>query len=516
MKTKIIHSDKNSELSSENQKSQPKTIIDTKSRVKDDSNYNNTDVASHNTNHRQDEPFQPPQNNSLIGLQIGNYKIIDTIGSGGMGTVYLGENVHLSNQVAIKCLNPEYSTYEGLREALKKEAGKQSSLVHNNIIQLTDFYVINDQFFLQMEYVKGIDLDKKIQNSFNNEKEVLNYIKQILDGLQFAHGIGIVHRDIKPSNIIIDNNGIVKIMDFGIAMHISSESHKKEGLNAYTTQYASPEQISLSSEIDHRCDVYAAGTVLYEMFTKQIPYHGSDDQIKHQKSSYSNPIHINNIQSEIHPRLAEIIMQSIEPDPDKRFDGCGDFLQNIEEYERLTYVECPNPNCRVENKVLDSSKVTGLKCIACGTKLDKTKMPWKIIIFSIILLLMISSGTLWSYFYKISYHTAHYISTNMLELEETKTKIPIIEELEDFPLLERYKKQCQQLASNVVEGFEKRDSIPNIISEKAEIKYMEDQREQSPLLTQYLKRAFEYIPICYEEGVLNKDYCILKLTELQK
>jgi len=205
--------------------------------------------------------------------QIREYKIINKIGEGGMGEVYLAEDENLGRQVAIKMLAPELMRNAELVERFKQEARLQASLIHPNIVALHTFFTHENMLYMVMEYAQGITLKDLIKKKGKlDEKTSKHIILQILEGVGFAHQKGIVHRDLKPSNIMIDNNLDIKIMDFGIAKVLGDRGMTKTGTKMGTLYYMSPEQVKAEKDIDQRTDIYSLGIIFYEMLTGKVPF----------------------------------------------------------------------------------------------------------------------------------------------------------------------------------------------------------------------------------------------------
>ena len=205
--------------------------------------------------------------------QIREYKIINKIGEGGMGEVYLAEDENLGRQVAIKMLAPELMRNAELVERFKQEARLQASLIHPNIVALYTFFTHENMLYMVMEYAQGITLKDLIkQKGKLDENTAKHIILQILEGVGFAHQKGIVHRDLKPSNIMIDNNLDIKIMDFGIAKVLGDRGMTKTGTKMGTLYYMSPEQVKAEKDIDQRTDIYSLGIIFYEMLTGKVPF----------------------------------------------------------------------------------------------------------------------------------------------------------------------------------------------------------------------------------------------------
>ncbi|GEM_PF-5643021 len=327
----------------------------------------------------------------MIGTTIGNYKIIDKIGEGGMGVVYLAEHIKLGRRFAVKCLAPELTIDPKFRDRFEQEGKNQARLEHPNIVQVTDSVEQDGHFFLVMEYVDGQELDNIIKAKEKiPEKEALAIFKDILKGLNFAHSKGVIHRDIKPPNILVDKNGRVRIMDFGIAILAGEKRLTATGRNIGSPWYMSPEQIKKPRETDHRSDVYSAGIVLYEMLTGEVPFDSDTDsdyevKEKHINKPVPDPIQKN---PQISKPLAQIILKALEKNPDDRFNGCGEFLRYIEEYEKGEQINCPY--CNAENRIPFGKLLREVECSRCGKSLEegKNKRIWVIaailILFSMI------------------------------------------------------------------------------------------------------------------------------------
>jgi len=455
-----------------------------------------------NSSSRKPELIQNRSN--LIGLSIGNFKIEEEIASGGMGTVYKAKHQTLESYAAIKSLKSEFSNYATLRDALEAEAKNQAKIKHPNTIQINDFEEVDGNFYLIMEYVDGIDMENKIQSGFKDELEILIYMKQILAGLNYAHSKRIVHRDIKPSNIIIDSHNRARIMDFGIAMIVGSESHES-GIYAYTPEYASPEQIALSDNIDHRCDVYSSGILLYEMLTKRLPFNCSDPECFKKAKSEQPPITIQSIVSNIHPTLANIVMKAIERYPDKRYSNCGEFLHDLESYEEQAYVKCPK--CKSLNKVQDSSQLKGLKCQSCGNKLASYKMPWKWLTVFFMLGLLFSGFFVSNHWMKVSYYKADILSQSMLERDRLKWKAYMAGKIPDPELVESFTNQAQHIVQKMINTMEEINNIPNYFVNKSINRYIDDKNISEPKLAKSMEKVKSFFPVCFVNGDLIVASC---------
>ena len=279
----------------------------------------------------------------MIGKTLGNLRIISELGTGGMGVVYLAEHIKLGKKFAIKSLSPSLSHDSQFRERFYREATNQALLDHPNIVQATDFFEEDGQFFLVMEYVDGQDLSKLIKARGKlQEKDALSILKDVLRGLEFAHSLPVdargsrksmIHRDIKPSNILIDRSGIARIMDFGIAILLGEGRLTSTGAAVGSPWYMSPEQIQRPGELDPRTDIYSLGIVLYEMLAGDVPFNGETDFSVQEQQIHSPPPNLHQKNPEISEEVAEIVLKAMAKNPADRFQDCTEFLHSIEEHE---------------------------------------------------------------------------------------------------------------------------------------------------------------------------------------
>lgn len=264
----------------------------------------------------------------MLGNVISNYRIISKIGEGGMGIVYLAEHITLKRKAAVKALNPLLSQNEQIKARFVNEAVTLSKLNHQSIVVLYDFISSGKQLFLIMEYAEGFTLSDIIEkNGAIQENQALRIFHEILNGFEYAHSKGIVHRDIKPSNIIIDNNGNPKILDFGIAKILDSDTRiTKTGMKLGSVIYMSPEQI-LGKSIDYRSDIFSLGTTFFEMLTGKLPFDtttNSEFEIQ-SKIVEGNFKPIRTLNPDISEKVQNAINIATSKNPEDRFRSCTDF-----------------------------------------------------------------------------------------------------------------------------------------------------------------------------------------------
>lgn len=252
--------------------------------------------------------------------QTDQYEIIQKIGEGGMGTVYLAEDKLLERRVAIKALNkPVTPTPESMEARFQQEALALAKLNHPNITHLYAFIPRHETYWMVMEFVEGNTLEEWIRlKGPMQSKLAVSILSQLLDGLEHAHRKGIIHRDLKPANVMISADGEVKIMDFGIARIRNSQRLTQLGKSVGTLEYMAPEQIQ-GKEGDELTDIYAAGNILYEMLTGHTPFSSeSDYQLMKTKLEERAPI-TGALQAKTSPELQKILATALERNPVKRF-----------------------------------------------------------------------------------------------------------------------------------------------------------------------------------------------------
>ncbi|MFX0212292.1 MAG: serine/threonine protein kinase, partial [Candidatus Hodarchaeota archaeon] len=202
----------------------------------------------------------------MIGKTISHYKILEKLGEGGMGVVYKAEDTKLDRIVALKFLPENLLCDEEAKKRFVHEAKAASALNHPNITTVHEIDEVDGKCFIAMEYIEGKEKGLSIE-------EVLRIALQTAEGLSKAHQKDIVHRDIKSDNIMFTPDGLIKIMDFGLAKLKGVTKLTKTGSTLGTLQYMSPEQAQ-GEEIDHRSDIFSFGVILYEMITGQLPFKG--------------------------------------------------------------------------------------------------------------------------------------------------------------------------------------------------------------------------------------------------
>jgi serine/threonine protein kinase len=266
----------------------------------------------------------------MIGRTIGTYRIIKRVGVGGVGEVFLGEDLMLERPVAIKVMKPELASRPDIVERFRVEAITLAKVNHTHIATVYAFVPQDTDFFLIMEYVRGWTLQHLIEMHRALAPAVaVRLLRQALDGIGFAHRHGVIHRDIKPSNIMLSDDGIIKVMDFGLARVPGAAHVTRTDRFVGTLEYISPEQLR-GEEADVRSDLYALGTVLYELVTGHLPFeHHSEYSLIRAKVEDVPPAPRTFAQT-LPEDLEGVILKAVSKAPEDRFQSAEAFSLALE------------------------------------------------------------------------------------------------------------------------------------------------------------------------------------------
>jgi serine/threonine-protein kinase len=271
---------------------------------------------------------------SLIDtLFDGRYRIQRKLGAGGMADVYLAEDQELGRRVAIKILNGRHANDDQFIERFRREAKNAAALNHPNIVSIYDRGEAEDTYYIAMEFLDGRTLKELVVSRGAAPINVaIEYARQILSALRFAHRHGIVHRDIKPHNVLVDAEGRVKVTDFGIARAGTSQM-TETGSIVGTAQYLSPEQ-ARGGEVDPRSDLYSLGVVLYELLTGKTPFDGEtpvEIAMKHLSNAPKPP---SKLRPDVTPELDKVVLRALAKNPDDRYQSADEMEADLERVAR--------------------------------------------------------------------------------------------------------------------------------------------------------------------------------------
>jgi serine/threonine protein kinase len=287
----------------------------------------------------------------MIGQTISHYRITGQLGSGGMGIVYEAEDLDLGRRVALKFLPPQLSRDQNALDRFLLEARTASALNHPNICTIYAVEKVGDQSFIAMELLEGTTLDRRLGPGLLPLDRLLDWSIQLSDALDAAHAKGIIHRDIKPANIFITQRGQVKVLDFGLAklarpemametigatldspgaLHLTSP-----GATVGTIAYMSPEQ-ARGEELDSRSDLFSLGVVIFQMATGRLPFSGATSAVIFHAILELDPAPASQLNSNLPPRLEEIIGKALEKDRDLRYQSAADLRGDLRRLKRDT------------------------------------------------------------------------------------------------------------------------------------------------------------------------------------
>ena len=312
------------------------------------------------------------------GQLVSHYEIIARLGSGGMGEVYLAEDSQLGRKIALKLLIEEVENIQDFLRRFKQEARAASALNHPNIITIYQIGEWNGLNFIAMEFVEGSNLRSLVKNRQMELNEILDITVQTASALAAAHAAGIVHRDIKPENIMLRPDGLVKVLDFGLAKHapspllrneeIDSEAATREhhstipGLVMGTAQYMSPEQ-ARGKTVDARSDIWSLGIVLYEMITGETPFCGETKSDTLAAILKTEPEPLSFHAPDMPLELEHIIKKALGKNREDRYQVIKDFMLDL----KLLLGEMSNP----VKSVNSSASVSTARKTSVSTRIEE-------------------------------------------------------------------------------------------------------------------------------------------------
>jgi serine/threonine protein kinase len=272
------------------------------------------------------------------GDRIGDYEVLCPLGAGGMGSVYKVRHAISQRIEALKVILPSASPSPEMAERFLREIRLQASLEHPHIASLHNAFRIHDDLVMVMEFVEGVSLREKLRSAGITLPQALEYAAQVLAALAYAHGHGVIHRDIKPSNVMIASHGVVKLLDFGLAMSSVPEGQNAEltltqpGTLLGSPYYISPEQ-ARGERADARSDVYSTGAMLYEMVAGRPPFEAGGAGgayaiiAAHLQETPRSPSEVN---PQVPRELARMTLKALAKHPAERFQTAEEFLAALQ------------------------------------------------------------------------------------------------------------------------------------------------------------------------------------------
>jgi serine/threonine protein kinase/tetratricopeptide (TPR) repeat protein len=281
------------------------------------------------------ETLQTPVRELTTGSTFaGRYQVIEELGHGGMGRVYKVQDIKIGEKIALKLIRPEAGLDNKSLERFSNELKLARKIRHKNVCQMFDLGEDQGTRYITMEYVHGEDLKQLIRKVGRlSPGQSVGIARQVCDGLEEAHKLGVVHRDLKPQNIMVDEDGKARIMDFGIARSLSGKSTTGAGVMIGTPEYMSPEQVE-GKDVDQRSDIYSLGVILYEMVTGRLPFVGETPISIAHKQKYEVPEDPKKLNAQVSDDLARVILKCLAKDEGKRFQSAAELgaeLGRIEE-----------------------------------------------------------------------------------------------------------------------------------------------------------------------------------------
>jgi serine/threonine protein kinase/Tfp pilus assembly protein PilF len=305
------------------------------------------------------------------GTRLGHYEIRSKIGKGGMGEVYLAQDTKLDRSVALKILPPQFAEDRDRMSRFVREARSVSALNHPNIITIYEISEAGGTHFIATEYIEGETLQTRLKRESLSLRSTLEIATQVASALDAAHRAGIVHRDIKPDNVMVRQDGIVKVLDFGIAKlsatdapEVDSESETlvqvetRIGMILGTVAYMSPEQ-ARGQETDARTDIWSFGCVLYEMLTRQKPFQGATMTDVLANIVYREPASILTYRERTPAELERIVAKAVSKNKDERYQSAKDLFNDLKQLETRLLVDAELTRSR-EAENISSGKAAAL------------------------------------------------------------------------------------------------------------------------------------------------------------
>jgi tRNA A-37 threonylcarbamoyl transferase component Bud32 len=276
---------------------------------------------------------EPPTDSDISGRTLGPYQVLELVGRGGMAVVYRGYQPMIDRYVALKLVRPHFATDQEFMVRFQREATAIAKLRHSNVVQVYDFGVQGERYYMVLEFIDGPTLKQVLHQARAEGRclplsQVISVVNDVAAALDYAHSIGIVHRDVKPANIMLMPDGQAVLTDFGMAKILSGGEYTASGSTLGTPEYMSPEQ-GLGEEVTACSDVYSLGVVVYEMLLGQRPFESDSPMavvLQHIQNQVPEP---HTLDPHVSPAIETVVLKSLHKDPAKRYTTAGELAQAL-------------------------------------------------------------------------------------------------------------------------------------------------------------------------------------------
>jgi serine/threonine protein kinase/Flp pilus assembly protein TadD/TolB-like protein len=327
----------------------------------------------------------------MLGRTISHFEILEKLGEGGMGIVYCARDLKLDRLVALKILLPEQMGNPRRRARFAGEAKAASALNHPNIVTIYEIESVDGVDYIAMEYIRGQTLHELVRPPGMELSLALDYAAQIASGLAAAHSAGIIHRDVKPANIMVSKSGLVKLLDFGIALieqpEVDPDSPTttmafltRPGTVVGTLAYMSPEHAQ-GGGVSPRSDIFSLGVVIYQMLTGTLPFQAGSQVALLYEIVHTPAPALSRVRPELPPVLGRVLEKALEKDPEQRYQRAGELLNDLKEISRQldTGVSASKISVALGARKVDRRKTLGIVALTASLLLLMAVVAWRFV-----------------------------------------------------------------------------------------------------------------------------------------
>jgi serine/threonine protein kinase/Flp pilus assembly protein TadD len=323
----------------------------------------------------------------MLGRTISHFEIVEKLGEGGMGVVYCARDLKLDRLAALKVLPPEQMANPRRRARFAAEAKAASALNHPNIVTIYEIESVDSIDYIAMEYIRGETLRELVPAGGMELSVALDYASQVASALAAAHAAGIVHRDVKPANIMVTKSGLVKLLDFGIALIEQPEvdpnattktALTRPGTVVGTLAYMSPEHAQ-GGNVGPRSDIFSLGVVMYQMFTGVLPFQAGSQVALLYEIVHTRPPALAKLRPDLPPALGRVLDKALEKNPEQRYQSAGELLNDLKEISRQlsSGVSKSKISVAIGARRMDRRKILGIGALAASVLLLLAVLAWR-------------------------------------------------------------------------------------------------------------------------------------------